>query len=200
MEISELREVLSYDPVTGKITWLQDRIGANGSVRAKAGDEAGSLHTSGYRYISINGERMLAHRVAWALHYGCWPEGDIDHRNEIKSENWIDNLRGATRSNNMSNRGPTKRNKLGAKGVELTRTGRYAVKIWKNYKRFHVGTFDTIAEASQAYDAEAKRLHGEFASPSTLRRVAVSNQSEPRKAADVVARAGDAHQTTTEPC
>lgn len=181
MEISELSEVLSYDPATGKITWRHDRIGANGSVRAKAGEEAGYIHSSGYRYISINGWRGLGHRIGWALHHGEWPVGDLDHRNEVKSENWIDNLRPAARSGNMMNRGPTKRNKLGAKGVELTRSGRYAVKIWKNYQRFHVGTFDSIAEAAAAYDLEAKKLHGEFASASSLRRVAVTTISKPPK-------------------
>lgn len=188
MEISELSEVLSYDPKTGKITWRHDRVGANGSIRARAGEEAGHIHTSGYRYISINGWRGLAHRIAWALHYGVWPERDLDHKNEIRSANWIDNLRPATRSENMMNRGPTKRNKLKAKGVELTRSGRYAVKIWKDYKRHHVGTFDSLTDAAAAYDAEAKRLHGEFATPNStaaLRGPTIAAIPKPRKAAKI---------------
>jgi len=160
--ISKLTELLAYDPHTGKVTWRSNRYGYRKSLRAAKGDEAGTILSLGYRSIQVDGVGLLIHRVAWALHYGEWPNGDVDHVNMDKLDNRIVNLRIASRAQNMSNRSHTKRNTLKAKGVELTRTGRYAVKIWKNYKRYHIGTFDTLDDAKAAYLAKAKELHGAF--------------------------------------
>lgn len=44
-------------------------------------DEVGVRHT------------VLAHRLAWLLHYGSWPEGDLDHIDGNPLNNKIDNLR-----------------------------------------------------------------------------------------------------------
>lgn len=162
-KISRLRELLSYDPLAGKISWRINRYGYRNSLAAKAGDVAGSLFSNGYRYVAIGKNRQLSHRIAWAMYYGRWPKGDIDHINMDRLDNRIVNLRIATRAQNMSNRSHTKGNTLKAKGVELTRTGRYAVKISKDYKRYHVGTFDTVAQAIDAYATKAKELHKEFA-------------------------------------
>lgn len=163
VDIESLREILAYDATTGKITWKFDRFGYRNSIRASAGDEAGTIMSNGYKLLSINGIRLLGHRVAWALYYGTWPEHDVDHINIDKLDNRIINLRLASRSENMSNRSHTKRNILKAKGIELTRAGRYAAKIWKDYKRYHIGTFDTVEEAKAAYAQRAKELHKEFA-------------------------------------
>ncbi len=161
--ITKLKEILSYDPETGKVTWKINRYGSNGHVSAPAGKEAGTFMSNGYRSIKIDDIGMLIHRVAWAIFYGDWPQGDVDHINMQKADNRIANLRLASRSQNMSNRSHTKRNTLKAKGVEITRTGKYAVKIWKNYKRYHVGTFSTLEDAKAAYSAKAEELHKEFA-------------------------------------
>lgn len=45
-----------------------------------------------------------AHRVVWFLHHGAWPFPEIDHINRDPSDNRIENLRCATRSDNMRNR------------------------------------------------------------------------------------------------
>lgn len=164
-EISRLREALSYDPLSGHVTWKSNRYAYRGSLAAAAGSIAGSAMSLGYRFIHFEDVGLLIHRVAWAMYYGEWPRGDIDHINMDKSDNRILNLRLATRAQNMVNRGPTKGNLLGVKGVGISRQGKYTAKIWAGGKRIHIGTFETIAEASAAYENSAKEIHGEFYCP-----------------------------------
>ena len=82
-----LRQLLNYDPDMGAFTWRQGR----GPVRA--GGVAGCLTRKGYRRIQIDGQNYMAHRLAWLYMYGSWPPEQIDHINEIKSDNRLDNLR-----------------------------------------------------------------------------------------------------------
>ena len=73
------------------------------SSRAVKGKEAGTLEKTGYIRIKLNGHKYMAHRLAWFYEYGKWPTKEIDHKDNIKHHNWIDNLREATRSENIIN-------------------------------------------------------------------------------------------------
>lgn len=55
-----------------------------------------------------------------------------------------------------------KNNKLGVKGVSHW-NGKFKVQIFKNQKKYHLGYYDTIEEASNVYWAAAEELFGEFA-------------------------------------
>ena len=67
--VSDLLQILCYFPETGKITW---RI--NAAKNVKKGNVAGCVNNHGYITIGINKKVYKAHRVAWAMHYGQWPE------------------------------------------------------------------------------------------------------------------------------
>jgi hypothetical protein len=82
-----LRKRLRYDAETGLFT---RRVG---SGHAHAGDMAGSVHSTGYVRICIDGGRYTAHRLAWLYVHGVWPSGQIDHINRNRSDNRIANLR-----------------------------------------------------------------------------------------------------------
>jgi hypothetical protein len=56
---ARLRELLDYDPETGRFTWRVHRGG-----KAFAGDIAGRLQKSGHRYIMIDQEFYGAGRLA----------------------------------------------------------------------------------------------------------------------------------------
>lgn len=139
------REFL-YDPETGKL-WR----------------EAGCAHGSGYRTVLFRGRRHLEHRVAWFLHYGEWPNQQIDHINGNPSDNRIVNLRLATPSENSRNRGKPPHNTTGFKGVSRQR-GRYQalIRIDDGKNKF-LGSFTTPEEASAAYNRAALEHHGDFA-------------------------------------
>ena len=152
-----LRDLLHYNPETGIVTNKTFR-----SSQALKGAEAGCLSKStGYRLIEINGISRVAHRVAWALHYGDWPKGEIDHISGDQSDNRIANLRICLKTQNAWNRKVSNRSMLGLKGVSRNRN-RWVARIMVNKKAVCIGTFDTPEEASQAYAKAASQHHGEF--------------------------------------
>ena len=75
-----------------------------GSNQIKIGDRAGSKNGTGYRSIRLQGIHYQEHRVIWIMHNGDIPEGmEIDHINRIYDYNFIDNLRLASRMDNVQN-------------------------------------------------------------------------------------------------
>lgn len=157
-----LRELLDYDASTGVFT---RRVRASNSA---AGTVAGSLRPSGYVAISVDDKLLRAHQLAWLYMTGEWPNKFIDHVDLNKSNNKWDNLRLATKSQNMMNTTIRANNTTGIKGVSPYRAGEKYGKPWqaaigKDGKSFHVGHFATKEEAASAYARAAETLHGEFA-------------------------------------
>ena len=90
-------------------------------------------------------------------------EPTLDHIDKDKTNNHINNLRWATRSEQEHNKGTTKRNTSGYKGVaydKQTKKFRARIKIGDEYK--HLGRFKTAEEASEVYEKAAKKDHGDF--------------------------------------
>ena len=76
--IAELMETFAYDPETGVLTWK--RSPSVGGI--KAGSVAGCLKKSGYVRIQYKRQMLLAHRIAWVVHYNRWPSDILDHVNK----------------------------------------------------------------------------------------------------------------------
>lgn len=160
--LEHARRMLRFDALTGKLWWRTKPSGA-----ADAGDEAGYIMSKGYRVVKVKGDDVLAHRLIWALQYGEWPAGMLDHRNAIKDDNRVDNLRDASRSDNAANRAGWGSKNGGYKGVtrKPQRTGgyRFQAAIQRAGKRVTLGCFETAEEAGQAYKEAAAQTHGAFA-------------------------------------
>ena len=111
-----LRQVLSYDPESGSLSWLSRSVGMfTGSEKCRpeaaaarwnsrfAGKPAFQTDFSqGYKCGEFNGQTLLAHRVVWAIHYGQWPKGVIDHINHNRADNRISNLRDVSQNKTAS--------------------------------------------------------------------------------------------------
>jgi len=150
-----LRELLHYDPETGLFTRRVNRQGRWG----KAGSVAGHINPRGYRVIWI-GCNWMAHRLAWLYVHGAWPEGQLDHINQDKTDNRIENLRLVTHAENMQNRPHQRNNVSGFKGVApCKKTGRWQALICSNNKQIYLGLFATPELAHAAYCDAAARLH-----------------------------------------
>lgn len=168
----ELRKLLRYEPETGRLFWLPRPADMFATKRAfstwnalYAGAETFTTpNEKGYLTGVIFGRIYRAHRVALAIHTGAWPADEVDHINGVKSDNRLKNLRKATHAENSRNRGVHKDNSSGVKGVCWHKVKKkwHAV-IMCDRSRVHLGYYDNINDAAEAYAKAAIKLHGDFA-------------------------------------
>lgn len=156
----ELKRVLSYDPDTGDLTWRVTL-----SNRAPAGRKAGTKNEIGYMQLSVHGREYLAHRLIWFYVHGRWPEQDVDHKNTNRADNRLDNLREATRAQNLQNANRKSNNTSGFKGVSWSsRRQKWIVTIkGPGIKQRCIGQYADKATAARAYKEAAEFYFGEFA-------------------------------------
>lgn len=168
----ELRQLLRYEPETGKLYWKERPASmfktkqSHGTWNTRfAGKEAfTAVGNHGYRVGRVNYKLLLAHRVIWAIHYGEWPEDQIDHIDGDRLNNRIGNLREATNSENNRNRGIGESNTSGFKGATwVSRRKAFQAQIYVDRRNIFLGYHATAEAAHAAYCEAAKKLHGEFA-------------------------------------
>ena len=158
LDFDRVNEVLSYDPETGTFRWKVML-----SCRCPVGKIAGCHAAHGHWRIKIDGRYYFAHRLAWLLIHGEWPDKEIDHINRVRDDNRWGNLRLADHSQNHANCGLRSDNTTGYKGVQFDKQkNKFLALAHKDGKRVHVGFFDDPAEAHAAYCAKSKELHGDF--------------------------------------
>ena len=107
-------------------------------------------------YITIDGKPYLSHRLAWLYFYGEFPKNGVRHSDNTKTNNRIVNLettdyRGRDIICRHRSTSPfrTKRSSL-PRGVYQIGP-RFRTTIYISGKHYHIGTYDTVEEASAAY-------------------------------------------------
>ena len=116
--------------------------------------------------ITDHGYVMLGDKYLHRLILNPSTDMQIDHINKNKLDNRRCNLRVCTNSENQMNRGKTRANTVGVKGVYRARGSIkkiYRAQIKANKKTYYLGSFEKPDEAGAAYKKAAKQLHGEFA-------------------------------------
>lgn len=153
----EIHMALDLAPFSSKVTYDS----STGQIRSVA---TGTLYQNkdrdGYIRIRLDRKCLGAHRLAWFCHHGENPNGEIDHINGDRSDNRICNLRVASRSENMQNARTPRTNSSGYHGVSWCTSGKkWTAQIWKDGKRYRLGSFVSPEVAHQAYLAAKAALH-----------------------------------------
>lgn len=159
--IEYLRECFAYDHETGVLTWKHrpEEHFASKAIwatwnRQNANRPAGLIDSLGYCVVHL-GRRYRVHRIIWKLMTGEEPPKTIDHRDRNSANNAWNNLRAATMSQqNFNAQMPV--GMTGCRGVTKEKNGRYGARIKFDGVRRRLGSFDTIEEASAAYETAAR--------------------------------------------
>lgn len=155
VSLQALQARFLYDPGTGLFVWRRS------IAKGICGANAGTVCLKhGHRHLRVAGVRLKAHRVAWFMFYGTPPVGVVDHINGNPDDNRIENLRCVTQRVNSENiKGPKKSNKsTGVLGV-YAHGSRFTSKIMVDRKSIHLGVFDSIEEAQEAYLNAKREMH-----------------------------------------
>ena len=168
-----LRKLLRYEPSTGKIFWKKrselffENDGRSSAHRCSnwnsryAETEAFTAKDrGGYFRGQILKKSYSLHRVAWALHYGKWPIGQIDHINGNPEDNRILNLRDVSQTENARNQKLHVDSSTGYVGVTFRKlANKWRAQIRAEGKNKHLGYFDNMNDAIDARKS-AETLHG----------------------------------------
>jgi hypothetical protein len=93
-----VKKLFYYDAESGMLIWR------NGNGRnVKPWQQVKASNGHGYYTAKINGKSYLVHRLAWLYVHGEFPKQDIDHKNRIRNDNRLCNLRSVSRTDNCQN-------------------------------------------------------------------------------------------------
>jgi hypothetical protein len=155
----DLREWFAYDEITGDLSWHK-----RPANNVKVGVPIRAKNTSGYYHAGFRRKVYVVHRLVWMMLYDEWPDLEIDHANCDKTDNRRENLRLATKGQNLSN--VFKRGGL---------TSKYKGVCWKKSNKcwtaqvshqggvIWLGHFNFEEDAHAAYCDAVTRLKGDFA-------------------------------------
>lgn len=152
-----LSRSVCYNPITGDFSWIEKPLCMPDPARwnsRRVGKSCGSLDGKGYCCISfrINGvlKRFRNHRLAWLLVHRCWPDDEIDHINQNRQDNRIENLRDVSKSVNLRNSRLKTNNTSGFNGVTRSKGDFWIAQANINHRRVYLGSFSSRIEAANA--------------------------------------------------
>ena len=108
--------------------------------------------------------RIIKSGTTYKIHRLILPNSAIiDHKDFNGLNNRRNNLRECTHSQNQANTIARKTNSCGVKGVhKRASSGKWIAQCHTGGKQTHIGCFETMKDASNAYEAFAKKIHGDF--------------------------------------
>jgi hypothetical protein len=126
----------------------------------RPGKRAGGV-TDGYMEVRMTLSGVKVHRIVFVMHHGFLPD-EVDHIDGNPLNNRIENLRAASRSQNMRNTRTQRRTRTGVKGVSI-KGKRFCAFIIKDDRQLHLGMFDTLEQAAAARKQAEREQYGEYA-------------------------------------
>ena len=152
-----LKQEFDYNPLTGVVIHRTNK-GRN-KVKGKV---AGSLTNHGYLQTSYKNKKLRLHRLVWIYMYGIIPDGYvIDHINQDRADNRIENLRLVTSRENSKNCKMSKNNTSGHTGVSWDKSkNAYIVTVGKKFIGRCKDIDDAIKLRESSVDKEYTKIHG----------------------------------------
>lgn len=131
-----------------------------------------------YKVLCVGNKQYLAHKVIYEMHFGEIPDGMmIDHINQNKLDNRIENLRLVSPQGNQRNRPMGKNNTSGIHGVRWNKKRRkWVPSISVSGKELYLGRYESLWDAICARKSAEHRYgfhenHGSRASHSAVRAI-----------------------------
>lgn len=178
IEVKKVKSTLTQEDVNelfeyrnGDLYWKIDIFtGKNNLVhKVKAGDRAGCIandkrRNKQYKVVCYGGKIYKISRLIFLMFYNYLPEC-VTYKDENSLNTKIENLIEANRSQANYRRKVPKTSTSKIKGVRFYKAGKkYRSYITKNGIKNHLGTFNTIEEASRVYNIAREKYYGEFIS------------------------------------
>lgn len=150
--------LVDYNPVTGLFVWnhrprdLFKTLNAFASWNTRYAGKLcfNSIDADGCYRGMIFKRTIKAHRLAWFIMTGEWPE-IIDHDNGCRTDNRFINLKSVDVTQNARNLGLAVNNTSTVTGVNFVRSNRkWNARIRHNGERLNLGYFDDFQDAVRA--------------------------------------------------
>ena len=150
-----VKKLFHYDAESGMLLWR------NGNGRnVKPWQQAKALNGNGYCSVKIEKKNHPVHRIIWLYVYGHFPEQDIDHKNRIRNDNRLCNLRAVSRTDNCQNISLPSHNKSGHIGVSWFKNHNcWTVYVKVNKKNKWLGYYKNLDDAIAARKAGEKQYY-----------------------------------------
>jgi hypothetical protein len=170
LTLDYLKECVKYED--GHLIWLVRPLhhfksikGANSWNAKYPNTILSAKNQAGYVITTINAKMFRVHRLIYWLCTGIEIPDNmlIDHINNVRDDNRIENLRVCTKSENAQNKKMNITNVRKGCFLDRTRGNKWRAEIQSNGKVYHLGRFETELEAHQAYCKAATELHKEYA-------------------------------------
>jgi hypothetical protein len=143
----QIRKAFFYKD--GELLWKKK------TTRKPVGSKAGTVEKDGYVRIRFMGRKVYAHRLIWIFHHGACPDL-IDHIDRDKSNNRIENLRAATKSQNaLNSKIPKTSLTTGVRGVHAV-GDKFVARVIVDGRRQYLGMYEDIDSARLAYRLAVK--------------------------------------------
>lgn len=155
-------EMFEYDAATGNLLWKNST-----TNRIRVGEVAGTVASNGRRYVGVDGETQMVHRLVWFWHKGVWPQFNLAPVDGDYLNTRIENLVEQTPRETAKKGGLRSNNKTGIKGVTWDAEKReYAVYGYLNGKSIFHSRHKTLEAAAEA----AKEAEKGIIPDTTMRR------------------------------
>ena len=139
-----IKKYFYYNPINGDFYRIKSERGYSMKIAKKKYKP----NKKGYLVVNINKKPRLVHRLIWLYMYGSFPN-QIDHINQIKTDNRLLNLRNVSNLTNHKNMPTQKNNTSGHVGVSFQRN-RWRARIIVDGKEIYLGVYKNKEDAINA--------------------------------------------------